>query len=115
MTGNAAALADLMSEDVVFLVTGRPPMRGRTEFLATFAQVIQHVSIDGVSDVQEIEVSGNLAYCWNRLSVTAKPINGGTERRRNGYTLSVFKKFEDGNWRLIRDANMLCDEAPTNP
>ena len=84
------------------------------EFLGSFAQVIQHVSIDGVNDVQEIEVSGNLAYCWNRLSVTAKPRNGGTERRRSGYTLSVFKKFEDGKWRLIRDANLLSDDTAKN-
>jgi uncharacterized protein (TIGR02246 family) len=108
--GNSVALADLMSEDVVFLVAGRPPLRGRAEFLAGFEQVMQHVSINGSSEVQEIQVSGDLAYCWNRLSVQATPRSGGPERRRSGYTLSIFRKFDDGAWRLIRDANLLADE-----
>jgi len=108
--GEISVLSNLMSDDVVFLVAGRPPMRGRAAFLAGFEQVIANVRIDGKSEIQEIEISGNLAYCWNRLAVQATPLNGGPERRRSGYTLSVFKKFDDGAWRLIRDANMLAEE-----
>jgi len=108
--GEVSVLSNLMSDDVVFLVAGRPPMRGRAAFLAGFEQVIANVRMDGKSEIQEIEISGNLAYCWNRLSVQATPLNGGPERRRSGYTLSVFKKFDDGAWRLIRDANMLAEE-----
>jgi len=32
--GEISVLSNLMSDDVVFLVAGRPPMRGRAAFLA---------------------------------------------------------------------------------
>lgn len=109
--GNAAALAEFMSEDVVFLVPGHPPLRGRAQFLQTFEQVIQYVEMDGTSEPQEIQISGDMAYCWNHLSVKVTPWQGDGERKRSGYTLSVFRKFPDGVWRLIRDANLLSDET----
>ncbi|MEQ1884350.1 MAG: SgcJ/EcaC family oxidoreductase [Bryobacteraceae bacterium] len=110
-SGNVAALADLMSEDVVFLVTGHPPIRGRAKFLETFQQMMPFIEMDGTSTPQEIQVSGDLAYCWNHLTVKVTPKQGGTERKRSGYTLSVFRKSPDGAWRLIRDANLLADES----
>jgi ketosteroid isomerase-like protein len=47
-----------------------------------------------------------MAYCWNHLSVTMTPIDGGAMRTRSGYTLSIFRK-ENGNWVIARDANLM--------
>lgn len=93
-----------MADDVVFLLPGRPPMH-RTDFQT--AQVgQQQFDIDGHSDIKEIKLLGDWAYCWNRLTVTMKPRDGGPEVKRAGNVLSVLQK-QNGQWVIVRDANML--------
>ena len=62
------------------------------------------VRIEGKPDIQEIHVAGDYAFCWNQLSLTATPLQGGPAQRRAGPTLSVFRKERDGRWILFRDA-----------
>jgi len=58
------------------------------------------------SDIQEIRVEGQMAYCWNHLSVTMTPIAGGSPTQRSGHVLSVLRK-ENGAWVIARDANLM--------
>jgi uncharacterized protein (TIGR02246 family) len=110
--GRASAAADLekilslMDEDAVFLRAGHPPMRSRKAFATQFEEAIKQVRIEVSSDIQEVEISGDLAYCWNQLSVTMTPLKGGDSMRHTGPVLTVFRKKE-GNWVLFRDANLL--------
>lgn len=109
--GDLEALAPLMADDVVFLTPGNPPMRGRDAFLAAFRTGMQQVQIDATSDVQEINVAGDLAYCWSRLQVTMTPGGGAKPTSRRGHVLSVFRREWDGRWVLFRDANMITAET----
>jgi ketosteroid isomerase-like protein len=61
--------------------------------------------IDGHSEIQEIQISGDHAYMWSQLRVEVTP-PGGVTVKRAGHTLSVLRK-EGGRWRLARDANLL--------
>jgi len=108
--GDLPSILKLMSEDVVFLIPGQPPMRGREAFASGFQAASGKYRMNGKSEVLEVQVSGELAYCWTQLSVTATPLLAGTPIRRSGYTLSVLRKPPGGNWVLIRDANMLTVE-----
>ena len=107
--GKVDAILPLMTEDAVFLIPGRPPMR-KADFAtqaAAQAQAGQAAPvIEGRSEIQEVQVSGELAYLWSRLSVTVTP-PGGAAMERAGHTLTVFRK-EGGTWRLARDANLLA-------
>ena len=96
----------LMTEDVVFLLPGRPPMRGREDFAAASRSRPANMKIEGKPDIQEITVEGDFAYCWNHLSITIAR-EGGAPMRHAGNILSVFRKEADGRWRLFRDANLL--------
>ena len=80
--GDISTILSLMDEDAVFLRAAQPPMRGREAFAAQFQQAIEQVRIEATSDVQEIEVSGDMAYCWNQLSVTMTPLRGWRGRVR---------------------------------
>jgi uncharacterized protein (TIGR02246 family) len=108
--GEPARLLGLMDEDVVFLTPGQPPMRGRDRFVAGLEAALAQVRIDPTSEVQEVQVAGELAYCWNRLDVTVTPLQGGEPGRRSGYTLTVLRKLSDGRWVISRDANLLTAE-----
>jgi uncharacterized protein (TIGR02246 family) len=99
----------LMTDDVVFLVPGRPPM-DRAGFAAASKAQSKGAApqIDGRSEIQEINVLGDWAYMWTRLSVAMTP-PGGPPTKRAGHTLSILRK-QNGRWLLARDANMLAPE-----
>jgi len=104
--GDIDTVLSLMTEDAIFLVPGREPMRK-----AEFAEISRAQAgprapaIDGKSEIQEVAVSGDLAYLWSKLSVSVTP-KDGEAMERAGHTLTVFRK-EAGQWRLARDANLL--------
>ena len=89
-TGDVDTILTLMDEDVVFLVPGQPPIEGRRAFEEQMRDVFATHRIDSSGDVQEVEVSGNIAYCWNQLRVRMAPISGGEANQRSGNVLSSF-------------------------
>lgn len=105
--GDVDAVLALMAEDVVFLVAGRPPMRGRGSFASALRGLFGQHRIESTSEVQDIEASGSLAYCWSHLTVRVVPMAGGAASVRSGSALSIFRKQADGAWVVARDANML--------
>jgi uncharacterized protein (TIGR02246 family) len=104
--GDIATVLSLMTDDVVFLVAGQEPF-GKEHFAAALkpAAGASMPKIDGHSDIQEVQVSGNIAYMWSKLSVDMTMPDGKTTQRA-GHTLSVFRKTA-GRWQLARDANLL--------
>ena len=59
--GVTEKVLSLMADDVVFLVTGQPPMRGKSAFAATQAK-LKDVEIDATGEIQEVQVFGEWAY-----------------------------------------------------
>jgi uncharacterized protein (TIGR02246 family) len=106
--GDTQKVLSLMADDVVFLMPGREPMRGRSAFAATQPALQQQFDFDAISDIQEIKVLGEWAYVWTKLSVVMTPKTGGTPVKRVGNTLSILKK-QAGTWVIFRDANMLAE------
>lgn len=106
-SGDLSRVLELMDDDVVFLGPGRPPLRGRDAFAKASQAAERRHRIEGTADVQEIRVFGELAYCWNQLTVRMLPVDGGPASERSGPVLSIFRKRADGSWVLFRDANLL--------
>jgi uncharacterized protein (TIGR02246 family) len=104
--GDLDKVQTLMTEDVVFLRPGLPPMRGREAFATAMRPAIGKIRIEATPDIQEIHIAGDHAFCWNQLSVTMTP-PGGAAQTHAGPVLNVFRREPDGCWRLFRDANML--------
>ena len=104
---DVSSLLKLMSEDVVFLTPGHPPMRGRDGFGDAFLAALKNVRIESTGDIQELVVVGDYAYCWTELSVTVTPRETNGPIRRSGPALTILRKKTDGAWVVVRDANML--------
>jgi uncharacterized protein (TIGR02246 family) len=106
--GDIETVLGLMTEDVVFLTPGRPPM-DKSAFAATSKGQPGHPApqFDGASEIQEIKILGDWAFIWAKLTVVATPPGGGASMTRAGHTLSILRK-ENGKWLLARDANMLA-------
>ena len=105
--GDVVTVLGLMAADVVFLVPGKDPMRGRGAFEKALRGLLEQHRIESSADIQEIEVAGNLAYSWTTLKVRVLPLAGGSAMVREGSTLSVLRKEPQGNWVMLRDANLL--------
>jgi uncharacterized protein (TIGR02246 family) len=110
--GDVDTVLGLMTDDVVFLLPGRPPMRKPEFAAAAKAQSAGSApAFDGHSEVQEVQVAGDWAFAWARLNVVATPPDGSLPVERAGHTLTVFHR-QGGRWLLARDANLL---APVKP
>ena len=105
--GDVETILGLMAEDVVFLVAGQPPMRGRESFEKGLRGLLSSHRVESTGDVQEVQVSGDLAYCWTVLTVRVIPRSGGDPNVRSGSALSILRKQAGGEWVLVRDANLL--------
>lgn len=106
--GDSKTVLSLMTDDVVFLIPGRPPMT-KAEFATLSAAQQSKTSapqIDGISEIQEIKVLGDWAFMWSKLRMEIRPPGAAEPMVRAGHTLSILKK-QNGQWLLARDANML--------
>ena len=108
--GDTATVLGLMTDDVVFMVPGEEPF-GKDAFAAA-SRGMNDVTIDGTSEIVELQVLGDWAFIRNRIAMTVTPPEGDP-MRRSCYTLTLLQKGDDGRWRLGRDANMVTqDEEP---
>jgi uncharacterized protein (TIGR02246 family) len=95
-----------MSDDVLFMVAGQEPF-GKEGFAATFGSM-GDARIDGTSDIVELRILGDWAFIRNHIDLRiTRPDGKGAHRA--GYTLTLFRKEADGQWRLARDANLLTE------
>lgn len=106
--GDVDTVLSLMSDDVVFLVPGRPVMRKADFAAAARSQAAAGgPRFEGTSEIQEIKILGEWAFMWTKLTVVVTPPNGGPSMTRAGHTLTILKK-QNGKWVLARDANLLA-------
>lgn len=113
--GDVDKLLDLMDEEVVFLVAGHPPMKGREQFAQNLRNILQTHHITSSSQIQEIVVQTDLAYTWSYLQVEIIPKQAGQYMKRAGNVLSIWRLQADGKWRISRDANLLTLETQPEP
>lgn len=105
--GDLDQVLSLMTEDVVFLRPGQPPMCGREAYATASRPATGKLHIEGKPEIQEIHLAGEYAFCWNHLALTVTQVEGGKSSQHAGHILSVFRHEPDGRWLLFRDANML--------
>ena len=108
--GDLACLLGLIADDAVFLSPGRAPF-GRDGFPAGFLAAHEQSVIRCVSELDEVVVSGDVAYtlCSDTLSVT--PRAGGQAMALAGNRITIYRKQPDGRWLLARDAHTLTPLA----
>jgi uncharacterized protein (TIGR02246 family) len=107
--GDLATVLSLMADDVIFMVPGQEPF-GKEAFKAA-SQGMKAMGIDGRSDIREVRVLGDWAYLRTYIEVTVTPPDGGKPMRRAGYTLTILRKNAEGQWQLVRDANLLTPQS----
>ncbi|MBY4771617.1 YybH family protein [Burkholderia ambifaria] len=106
--GDLATVLDLIADDAIFMVAGKPPFDK-----AAFAAASRDANaapgngpkVDGRYRIDELRVMGDWAYLRNFIEIDVTPPGGDTVRR-SGHTLTIFRK-SGGRWQLTRDANLV--------
>ncbi|QYF94310.1 SgcJ/EcaC family oxidoreductase [Massilia sp. PAMC28688] len=106
--GNIDEVLALMAPDAIFLTAGQPPMQGHQAFADTLRHVLNDNVVESNSEIDEIEIEGDMAYCRSTLEVTIVSKHGKLPLRRTGHTLTILRKDAAGTWHVTRDANMLA-------
>lgn len=106
--GDLATVLDLIADDAIFMVAGKPPF-DKAAFAAASrdanAAAGNGPKVDGRYRIDELRVMGDWAYLRNFLEIDVTPPGGDTVRG-SGHTLTIFRKL-DGRWQLTRDANLV--------
>jgi uncharacterized protein (TIGR02246 family) len=99
------ALVGMVTDDVVFLPSGAPPIRGRAAVAAMYRSFFpQFASVEQTATVEEIDVSGDWAFQWGSETLTLKPAGGGPLIRFAGKGMTVLRR-ESGAWKFARGIN----------
>jgi uncharacterized protein (TIGR02246 family) len=106
--GDLDTVLGLMTDDVVFEVPGQEPF-GKKAFAAN-SRGMGSARVDGDSKIVELQVNGDWAFLRNHLRIALISPDGTASHRRSGYTLTLLRKEDDGQWRIMRDANLLTAE-----
>lgn len=108
------ALANLYTEDGWVMARRRPAMRGRDEIKDFFASVAENTKLAVTFDVEELEVIGDHAWNTARFALTYQPmddIHGTGPIHDFGRALIIYKKGDDGRWRIHRDMDTPTPDA----
>lgn len=104
--GDLASLLTLVTDDVVSLNPGQEPL-GRDGFSANFTGAHEEAEIFCRSELEEVEVIGQVAYTRSRDTLSVTPRAGGESTQLAGHRMTIYRKQPDGRWLLARDAHTL--------
>lgn len=103
--GDLDTVLGLMDEDIIFMTPGAEPFD--REIFKERSEQMKGTRMEGTVETHELRVLGDWAYARNYLDLTFFPPHGGAGMKRQGFTLSIYRKDSHGNWLLHRDANLI--------
>jgi uncharacterized protein (TIGR02246 family) len=98
-------LAGHYADDAVFASSGAPAANGSTEIRRFFANGLtdKNFQVTFASDKVDIAQSGDLAYSRGHFTEQYTDPKTGKVMTQTGSYLEVFKKQDDGSWKMVAD------------
>lgn len=97
-----AAAAQVFTEDARLLPPDGPMVEGREAIAAFWQPVLDSPAKDIELTLIAVDIQGDTAIETGTWAVTV-PADGGGEMQVGGKTLVVWKKGDDGQWRMAQD------------
>lgn len=105
-------LLTMITEDVVFLPPGHPPISGRPAVEAMYAGFFpQFSSVEQTAATEEIVVAGDWAFAWGSETLTLVPQAGTAPIQMHGKGMSILRRQSDGSWKFARGINNLMRQT----
>jgi uncharacterized protein (TIGR02246 family) len=98
-------LAGHYADDAVFASSAGPAANGSTEIRRFFANGLtdKNFQVTFASDKMDVAASGDLAYSRGHFSEQYTDPKTGQVMTQSGTYLEVYKKQDDGSWKLVED------------
>jgi ketosteroid isomerase-like protein len=103
---NAADLAgvvEVWSDDGVLMPPHHPSVRGRPEIERYFSELFERTRFTFSFTASSLHISGDTAFERVEYSVSARPALGGAEAQDVGKGLHVYRREQNGLWKLAMD------------
>jgi uncharacterized protein (TIGR02246 family) len=99
------ALAGHYADDAVFVSSAGPAANGSTEIRRFFANGLtdKNFTVTFASDKIDVAASGDLAYSRGHFTEQFTDPKTAKIMTQDGSYLEVFKKQDDGNWKMVAD------------
>lgn len=100
------ALASLMTDDIVSLPPGQPPLVGKAANLAMLEagreESVKYEVVEYEQLWKEVQVEGDYAFEWGVFKGAVRPKAGGDVIRQDYNVVRVLKRQPDGSWKVHR-------------
>jgi len=105
-TKDVARLLEMVTEDVVFLPPGYPPIRGKKNVEAMYHSFFpQFASVEQTVSVEELQVAGDWAFVWGTEALVLVPQSGSAPIEMSGRGMSILRRQPDNSWKFARGIN----------
>lgn len=101
LDGDFEGMAELYTQDAVFMPPNQPMIRGRDELLEFMRSFPPVTRAD--FEVDEIDGYGDIAYVTGRYSMTLEPEDAPEPIEDEGKYIEIRRRQPDGSWLLSRD------------
>jgi uncharacterized protein (TIGR02246 family) len=101
--GNVDAYMALYADDAVSMPPNEPARTGKEEIRAGFVAFLEENTVQLTSQVDEVRVSGDLAFLRVAYDETVTPKAGGEPTQPHGKWLVILQRQPDGSWKWWRE------------
>lgn len=101
--GNVDPVMALYADDAVSMPPDAPARTGKDEIRAAFVAVLEENTIQLTSQVDEVRVSGDLAFLRVAYDETVTPKAVGEPTQLHGKWLVILERQPDGSWKWWRE------------
>lgn len=105
--GAAEAFRMFLHDDATMFTTGSVPIKGRDFIYKRMKSSGDGAVLQWTPRAAEVSASGDLGWTWGDYVMIETGKEG--ERRAFGYYVNVWKKDDDGQWKVVAD---IGTEAP---
>lgn len=108
--GDAKMLVRGYGPDTLYISSNTPILVGPEPVEMRYGERFASHRINAKWSVDEVEISGDLAYARTICSISETPLEGGEITQRYVRSLDIFRRQSNGVWKIAR--NMLAS-APS--
>lgn len=108
---DTAAILELVADDVVFLPSSMPPVKGKEEvgrMYRAFFPCYREIKHEAV--IEEIRIAGDWAFLWGTDELRLTPESEEPSIHLKGKGLSILKRKSDGSWLFWRGINNMTPQ-----
>jgi ketosteroid isomerase-like protein len=99
--GDVQTLVSFAAEDIVSMSPNDCTVYGKAEYQAWWEEYFQYFRLVAFSEPERsLVINGDFAIEHSGYMVAVAPLSGGTRIRDDGRLLTIWKRQQDGSWKI---------------